>query len=84
MSKLFGYGMTVAEAIARATVNASRTFPLFNDRGTLNVGASADVAVLELREGNFEFLDNYKNTIAGRQRLFPSATVLAGKRIPRA
>ena len=84
MSKLFGYGMTVSEAIARATVNASRIFPLFNDRGTLNVGAPADVALLELREGTFEFLDNFKNTITGRQRLFPSATVLAGKRIPRA
>jgi dihydroorotase len=84
MSKLFGYGMTVSEAIARATVNASRIFPLFNDRGTLNVGAPADVALLELREGRFEFIDNFKNTITGRQRLFPTATVLAGKRIPRA
>jgi dihydroorotase len=84
MSKLFGYGMTVDEAIARATVNAAGIFPLFNDRGTLNVGAPADVAVLELRKGNFEFLDNYKNKITGHQRLFPSATVLGGKRVPRA
>jgi len=84
MSKLFGFGMTLPEAIARATVNASRVFPLFNDRGTLNVGAPADVAVLELREGSFEFLDNFKNTITGRQRLFPYATVLAGRRVPRA
>jgi dihydroorotase len=84
MSKLFGYGMTLREAIARATINASRIFPVFNDRGTLNVGAPADVALLELREGHFEFLDNFKGTITGRQRLFPSATVLAGKRIPRA
>jgi dihydroorotase len=72
------------EAIARATLNASRVFSVFNDRGTLNVGAPADVAVLELREGRLEFLDNFKNTIIGRQRLFPSATVLAGKRIARA
>jgi dihydroorotase len=84
MSKLFGYGMTVDEAIARATVNAARIFPLFNDRGTLNVGAPADVAVLELRKGKFEFLDNYKNKITGHQRLFPFATVLGGKRVPRA
>jgi dihydroorotase len=84
MSKLLGYGMPIGDAIARATVNASRIFPLFTDRGTLNVGAPADVALLELREGNFEFLDNFKGTITGRQRLFPSATVLAGKRIPRA
>ena len=83
MSKLLGYGMTVGEAIARATVNASRIFPVFNDRGTLNVGAPADVALLELREGTFEFVDNYKNTITGRQRFFPAGTVLAGRRITR-
>lgn len=81
MSKLLGYGMTISDAIACATLNPSRVFPLFNDRGTLNVGAPADVALLELREGNFEFLDNYKGTITGRQRFFPSGTVLAGKRI---
>jgi dihydroorotase len=82
MSKLFGYGMTVSEAIERATLNPSRIFPLFNDRGTLNVGAPADVALLELREGSFEFLDNYKGTITGRQRLFPAGTILGGKRVP--
>jgi dihydroorotase len=84
MSKLFGYGTTVDEAVARVTWNASRTFTFLSDRGTLNVGAPADVAVLELRKGNFEFLDNFKNKITGHQRLFPSATVLGGKRIPRA
>jgi dihydroorotase len=81
MSKLLGYGMTLDQTIACATVNASRIFPLFKDRGTLKVGAPADVALLELRKGNFEFLDNYKNTITGGQRLFPSATVLRGKRV---
>ena len=84
MSKLFGFGMTLEETIARATINAARVFPSFNDRGTLNVGAPADVALLELRKGNFEFLDNYKNKVTGHQRLFPSATVLGGKRVPRA
>jgi dihydroorotase len=36
--------------------------------------------VLELREGEFEFLDNYNNKKTGRQRLFPIATVIGGKR----
>ena len=83
MSKLLGHGMTVPEAIARATWNPSRILSVFSDRGTLNVGAIADVAVLELRDGNFEFLDNFKNRVTGHQRFFPSATILAGKRIAR-
>jgi len=84
MSKYLGYGLSVSDVVACATVNAARTFEVFRDRGTLNVGAPADVAVLELRDGEFEFVDNYENKIKGRQRLFPFATVLAGKRVARA
>jgi dihydroorotase len=84
MSKFLGFGMTLDEVVACATVNASRVFSVFNDRGTLNPGAPADVALLELRDGAFEFHDNFENKRAGRQRLFPSGTVLGGKRVPRA
>jgi dihydroorotase len=81
MSKFLMLGMPLDQVIACATVNASRAFPVFRDRGTLKVGAPADVAVLELREGTFEFVDNYENKRSGRQRLFPSSTVLAGRRV---
>ncbi|HTT63827.1 MAG TPA: amidohydrolase/deacetylase family metallohydrolase [Bryobacteraceae bacterium] len=81
MSKFLMLGMPLDQVIACATVNASRVFPVFRDKGTLKPGAPADIAVLELREGNFEFVDNYMNKRTGRQRLFPSATVLAGKRV---
>ena len=84
MSKLFMYGMPLKDVIAAATVNAARCFPAFDDRGTLNIGAPADVAIMELREGSFEFLDNYKGTRTGKQRLFPVETVLNGKRVPKA
>jgi dihydroorotase len=83
MSKFIMFGMPLNQIIAAATSNAARVFPSFDDRGTLNVGAPADVAILELRDGTFEFVDNYKGTRTGRQRLFPSATVLAGKAVPR-
>jgi len=82
LSKFLLLGMPLARVIACATVHAARVFEVFNDRGTLNVGAPADVAVLELREGTFEFVDNYGGKRIGRQRLFPSATVLGGKRVP--
>jgi dihydroorotase len=85
MSKFLDLGMSLDQVIARATVNPSRVFEVFRDRGTLNVGAPADIAVLELRQGSFEFVDNFENKRTGRQRLFPSGTVLGGKRVaPRA
>jgi dihydroorotase len=84
MSKFIMFGMPLNQIIAAATVNAARCFPAFDDRGTLNVGAPADVAIMELREGAFEFLDNYNNKRVARQRLFPSEVVLNGKRVPRA
>ena len=81
MSKFLEFGMTLDQVIARATLNPSRTFDVFRDRGTLNVGAPADLAVLELREGAFEFVDNYGNKRTGPRRLFPNTTVLAGTRV---
>ena len=42
-------------------------------RRHLNVGAPANVAILELRERQCDFL--------GNRRLFPGATVLAGKHV---
>ena len=81
LSKFLMLGMTLDQVIAGATVNASRAFSLFRERGTLKPGAPADVAVLELREGTFEFVDNFGGTRSGKQRLFPIATVLGGKKV---
>jgi dihydroorotase len=81
ISKFLDFGMTLDQVIACATQHPSRIFPIFRDRGTLNVGAPADVAVLELRQGSFEFVDNYSNKRTGKRRLFPSRTILGGKPI---
>ncbi|MGA7805850.1 amidohydrolase family protein [Bradyrhizobium sp.] len=81
MSKFIMYGISLSQIIACATVNAARIFPSFDDRGTLNVGAPADVAIMELREGSFDFLDNYEGVRSGKQRLFPAGVVLAGKSV---
>ncbi|HEY4360456.1 MAG TPA: amidohydrolase family protein [Bryobacteraceae bacterium] len=81
MSKFLMLGMPLEQVIACATVNASRVFPVFANRGTLKLGAPADIAVLDLREASFEFVDNFQNKRTGHQRLFPSLTFLAGKKV---
>ena len=82
MSKFLLLGMSLDQVVACVTSNAAQAFPAFHDRGTLNVGAPADVAVLELRDGSFEFVDNFGGKRSGRERLFPNATVIGGKRAP--
>jgi dihydroorotase len=84
MSKFLMFGMPLDQIVARATLAPARVFPAFSDRGTLNVGAPADVAVLELKDGNFQFVDNYKGTKTGKQCLFPFASVMGGKTAARA
>ncbi|MFL2874937.1 MAG: amidohydrolase family protein [Pseudohongiellaceae bacterium] len=83
MSKFLNFGMSLNAVVAASTQNPSRVFPFLRDKGTLNIGAPADVAILDLREGEFEFIDNYENVRPGNQRLFPFETVLAGRRVPR-
>ena len=83
MSKFLLLGVPMDQVVAMVTSNAAKVVPAFRDRGTLNVGAPADVAVMELRQGNFEFLDNYGGKRSGQQRLFPIETVIAGKRAAR-
>jgi dihydroorotase len=81
MSKFLMLGLPIDQVVSFVTVNASRAFPVFHDRGTLKPGAPADVAILELRQGSFEFVDNFDGKRTGMQRLFPVSTILAGKRV---
>jgi len=80
VSKFLLLGMPVNEAIACVTNRAAASMPAFKDLGTLRPGAPADVAVLELREGDFEFVDNIDGKRAGRRKLVASAVVMNGKR----
>ena len=81
LSKFLLLGMPLPDVLARVTVNAARTFRQLNAFGTLRQGATADLTVLEMTEGSFEFVDNYKKARQGRQRLVTRAVVFGGKRV---
>jgi len=81
LSKFLLLGLSLDQVIARGTINAARALPAFADLGTLRVGALADIAVFELREGEFEFVDNVNTKRIGRQKLVPYASVAGGRRV---
>ncbi len=80
LSKFLLLGMPVEQVIAMGTTNAARTVAAFKDLGTLRVGATADVAVLDLRDGEFEFVDNDNTKRTGKRKLFATAAVIGGKK----
>jgi dihydroorotase len=81
LSKFLVLGMPVDQVIARATANAAHAIPQYKSYGTLRTGAIADVAVLDLKEGDFEFVDNYKGQRIGHRKLIPYAVVMGGKKV---
>jgi dihydroorotase len=78
MSKFLMLGMSITEVVASVTTRAAAAVSAFKDRGTLRKGAPADIAILELRDGEFDFVDNVDATRTGRRKLFTTAVVLGG------
>ena len=80
LSKFLMLGMTLEQVLARGAVNAAKAVPDLKDLGTLRNGRPADITVLELAQGDFEFVDNLNAKRAGRQKLIPRAVFVNGKR----
>jgi dihydroorotase len=79
MSKLMALGMSLREVIERTTINAARALNFGLEIGTLKPGAEADVSVLQVRSGEFAFVDSEGQTRTAGQKLEASATVRGGK-----
>jgi dihydroorotase len=79
ISKMMALGMGLREAIERSTVNPARAIHRYPELGTLGVGRSADVAILNLEGGVFAFKDSWSKKRLGTKRLECVLTVRDGK-----
>ena len=78
MSKYMAIGMSLEEAIKRATWNAATSIKR-EDLGNLDEGAVADIAVLSLLNGKFGFVDAAGDRLDGNRKLEAELTIRAGK-----
>ncbi len=78
MSKFLAMGMSLKEVIYRSTQRPAEVIR-HPELGHLTPGADADVAVLNLKEGEFGFVDSGRARLSGRQRLECELTVRAGR-----
>ena len=81
MSKFLLLGMKIEDILACVTTSAAKSLPLLRPYGTLKTGAPADVTVLEVQEGSFEYVDNLKAPRTGTKKIVATATFVGGKKL---
>jgi len=79
MSKFLNLGLDLEQVVAMATLNPARVIGRVDKLGTLQVGAPADVSILQLVEEPVDFVDTRGNHRAGTRWLKPVQAVRAGR-----
>jgi dihydroorotase len=79
MSKLLHFGLPLDEVVMRGTATPAKILGYEGTVGTLKPGANADIAVFELRDGNFPLRDSDGNTIDAKRRLIAKLTIKDGR-----
>jgi dihydroorotase len=79
LSKFLMLGMPLEAVIRAATSAPAAALKIPGAPGTLAEGAAADVAILELQEGEFTFTDSLKQARAARRRLAHVTTIRGGE-----
>ena len=78
MSKFMAMGLSLQDVIMRSTWNPAKVINR-PELGNLSVGSEADVAVFNLRKGDFGFTDVRARKLNGTQRLETELTIRAGR-----
>jgi len=79
MSKFMAMGFSVEDVVARATIEPAKLIGRVPGLGTLQVGAPADIAVMDLVDGPVELVDTRRNTRRGDKKLVPVLTIRGGR-----
>jgi dihydroorotase len=78
MSKFLNLGLTLEQVVERATIRPAKVIRR-PELGTLSEGAGADIAVIEVQHGTFEFLDSGFGKHIGDRNLRCALTVRNGR-----
>jgi dihydroorotase len=78
MSKFMTMGFTLDQVVAMATSAPAKIINKAPKIGTLQIGAPADVAIMELVEAPVSFVDTRNNKRDGKALLKPYQTVING------
>ncbi len=78
LSEFLALGLSLKQVIEMSTINPARALKEDGRRGSLKVGMPADISILELKEGDWEFRDSENQTLQGQWMLKPVMVVKGG------
>jgi dihydroorotase len=79
LSRFLTVGLSLNEILTMATLHAAKAMRLDDRKGSLNIGREADVSVLELHAGEYEFMDHGGGEkFSGRELLVPALVIRKG------
>ena len=78
LSKFLNLGMPIYDIIKSCTLNASLAINR-PEIGNLKIGSVANVSILEIQKGNFNFFDVINQKIIGKEKIIAKGAVLNGK-----
>lgn len=79
VSKFLFLGFTLDQALERVTAAPARVMGVLGEIGTLRVDANADLTILDLKAGSFEFADTRGGTRSANQKLETVSTIREGR-----
>jgi len=87
MSKFLSLGMNLNDVVSSVTCNPAKVINKNDQLGNLRKGTEADIAVFELKKGNFEYMDGTfvgadvreSNKFYGEYRLENKMTIISGE-----
>jgi dihydroorotase len=79
MSKFLAVGLSREDVILRTTANPAKALGMADRLGAIAEGRDADLSVLDVVEGDWEFTDSSGAKFRGTQAIIPVVTVRAGE-----
>lgn len=79
LSKFLALGISLDEVIATATMAPAAILRMSHEIGSLQVGRIADISILAMEDGVFEFIDSEKEVFTGHKLLQAKFAIKAGK-----
>jgi dihydroorotase len=78
MGKVMTLGISFEDAIKMTTSKPAEILGIADDLGSLSVGTTADISIVDLVEGDFSFIESSGTTKAGSQAINPVMAIKDG------